>query len=98
MLYEVITFCCLLVGSDQGRVGYRKELENLIIKNKLQGVVSIVDNCSDMPAAYMLSDIVVSAAIEPEAFGRVSVEGQAMGRIVIASNHGGSTETSYNFV
>ncbi len=90
-------FFCLLVGSDQGRIGYRKELENLIIKNNLQGIVNIVDNCSDMPAAYMLSDIVVSAAIEPEAFGRVSVEGQAMGRIVIASNHGGSTETVKDF-
>ena len=46
-----------------------------------------------MPAAYMLSDVVVSASTEPEAFGRVMVEAQAMGRPVVASDHGASRET-----
>ena len=46
-----------------------------------------------MPAAYMLTDVVVSASTEPEAFGRVAVEGQAMGRMVVATDHGGSRET-----
>ena len=49
-----------------------------------------------MPLAYSLADVVVSASVEPEAFGRVSVEAQAMGKFVIASNHGGSTETVIN--
>jgi glycosyltransferase involved in cell wall biosynthesis len=84
---------CLLVGSDQGRAGYRQELVELIRKFNLTDVVHIVDECSDMPAAYMLTDVAVSASTDPEAFGRVVVEAQAMGRPVIASDHGGPRET-----
>jgi len=84
---------CLLVGSDQGRSAYRKGLENLIEARGLGGVIRVVDNCDDMPAAYMLTDVVVSASLEPEAFGRVVTEAQAMGRPVIATDHGGSKET-----
>ena len=49
-----------------------------------------------MPLAYKISDIIVSASIEPEAFGRISVEAQAMRRPILASNHGGSKETIVN--
>jgi glycosyltransferase involved in cell wall biosynthesis len=49
-----------------------------------------------MPLAYSLADVVVSASIEPEAFGRVSVEAQSMGKPIIASNIGGSKETVLN--
>ncbi|MCB2102347.1 MAG: glycosyltransferase family 4 protein [Rhodobacterales bacterium] len=83
----------LLVGSDQGRTGYRDELESQIRHLDLGGVVRLVDHCDDMPAAYMLADVVVSASTDPEAFGRVAVEGQAMGRPVVATDHGGSRET-----
>jgi len=85
--------CCLLIGSDQGRTEYRKELERCIQKHNLQGVVTIVDECNDMPTAYMLCDIVVSASTDPEAFGRVVCEAQAMGRPVVATDHGGARET-----
>jgi len=84
---------CVLVGSDQGRSGYRKELERLIEHNGLSTVVRIVDHCDDMPAAYMLADVVVSASTDPEAFGRVVVEAQALGRPVVAPDHGGACET-----
>ena len=84
---------CVLAGSDQGRTPYRQELERLVAGQGLSGRVRIVGDCQDMPAAYMLADVVVSASIEPEAFGRVSVEAQAMGRPVIATDHGGSRET-----
>lgn len=84
---------CLLVGSDQGRAGYRQELMDLIRRLGLTDVVHIVDECNDMPAAYMLTDVVVSASTDPEAFGRVVAEAQAMGRPVIASDHGGPRET-----
>ncbi|MCW8915212.1 MAG: glycosyltransferase family 4 protein [Magnetovibrio sp.] len=84
---------CVLVGSDQGRTAYRKELERLIEANDLSGVVRIVDHCNDMPAAYMLADVVVSASTDPEAFGRVVVEAQALGRPVVAPDHGGACET-----
>jgi len=84
---------CLLVGADQGRTGYRAELERRIAKSDLSGIVQIVDHCADMPAVYMLSDVVVSASTDPEAFGRVAAEAHAMGRPVVATNHGGARET-----
>ena len=86
-------FQCLIVGSDQGRKNYRRELENLINQYGLADVIHVIDHCEDMPAAYMLSDIVISASIEPEAFGRVGAEAQSLGRLVIAANHGGARET-----
>lgn len=82
----------LFVGSDQGRYAYRKELEALVRKRGLEGIVRIVDHCNDMAAAYMLSDVVVSASTDPEAFGRVVAEAQAMGRPVVAPDHGGAPE------
>jgi glycosyltransferase involved in cell wall biosynthesis len=84
---------CLFVGSDEGKEGYRRELEAAIRKHRLEGVAGIVDHCSDMPAAYMLADVVVSASNRPEGFGRVAIEAQAMGRPVIATDHGGARET-----
>lgn len=84
---------CLLVGSDQGRTGYRQELMQQIKTLGLHDVVHLVDECNDMPAAYMLTDVVVSASTDPEAFGRVVIEAQAMGRPVIVSDHGGTRET-----
>ncbi|MEK9945503.1 MAG: glycosyltransferase family 4 protein [Alphaproteobacteria bacterium] len=84
---------CLLVGSDQGRKGYRQELDKLIRDRGLEHIIHVVDNCRDMPAAYMLADVVVSASTDPEAFGRIAVEAQAMGRPVVASDHGGARET-----
>jgi len=84
---------CILVGADQGREEYRKELEKLILTHGLGWVMRIMDHCRDMPAAYMLSDVVVSASTDPEAFGRVVIEAQAMGRPVVATDHGGARET-----
>ncbi len=83
---------CLLVGDDQGRAKYRRELERLVRRHKLDSVVHIVGECSDMPAAYKLADVVVSASTDPEAFGRVMVEAQAMGKPVIGAAHGASSE------
>ena len=83
----------LLVGSEQNRAAYRNELEALIERHGLDGVVRIVDHCKDMPAAYMLADVVVSASTDPEAFGRVIPEAQALGRPVVATDHGGARET-----
>jgi glycosyltransferase involved in cell wall biosynthesis len=84
---------CVLVGSDQGRSGYRAALEARIRELGLGMVTRLVDHCADMPAAYLLADVVVSASTDPEGFGRVMVEAQAMGRPVIATDHGGARET-----
>ncbi len=83
----------LFVGAGEGREAYRTELNELVKSLHLEGKVQIKDYCSDMPAALMLADVVVSATQVPEGFGRVSVEAQAMGRPVIATGHGGSLET-----
>ncbi|WP_259781726.1 glycosyltransferase family 4 protein [Aestuariispira ectoiniformans] len=83
---------CILVGSDQGREAYREEVEALARKLGIDDKVHVVGNCRDMPAAYKLADVVVSASTDPEAFGRVAVEGQAMGRPVVAPAHGGAVE------
>jgi glycosyltransferase involved in cell wall biosynthesis len=82
----------VLVGGAQGRENFRAELEGQIARLGLESVVRLVDHCNDMPAAYMLADAVVSASIEPEAFGRVVAEAQAMGRPIIATDHGGAKE------
>jgi glycosyltransferase involved in cell wall biosynthesis len=84
--------CCLLVGSEQRR-GFRQELETAIEHRGVDGLFRIIENCHDMPAAYMLADVVVSASSNPEGFGRIIVEAQAMGRPVVATNHGGARET-----
>ena len=84
---------CVLVGDDQGRKGYRQSLDNHITRAKLGDVVQIVGGCRDMAAAYMIADVVVSASTDPEAFGRVAVEAQALGRPVIATDHGAARET-----
>lgn len=86
-------YFCVLMGDDKGHQTYRKRLEKLIIDNKLTNHVKIIGNTGDIPAAYMLSDIVVSSSTRGEAFGRVAPEGCAMKRLVIATKLGGSIET-----
>jgi glycosyltransferase involved in cell wall biosynthesis len=84
--------CCLLVGAEQ-RAGFRRELEAAIERHGLIGQFRIVEDCRDIAAAYVLADVVVSASTDPEGFGRTIVEAQAMGRPVIATDHGGARET-----
>lgn len=84
--------CCLLIGSDRGRRHYLDNLDKLVKSHGLEGVVRTVDSCRDMPAAFMLADVVVSASIDPEAFGSVVAEASAMGRPVIAPDHGGAQD------
>ena len=92
-LGEGRSLVCLLVGDDQGRSSYRAEIEAQAARLGLSGVVHAVGHCRDMAAAYMLADVVVSASTDPEAFGRVAAEAQAMGRPVIATDHGATRET-----
>ena len=85
--------CVVLVGADQGRRRYSRRLIALAHRLGIADRVRMVGNCDDMPAAMMLSDVVVHASVEPEAFGRVVIEALAMGRPVIASDLGGPVET-----
>ena len=89
-------FHVVILGSDQGRDLYKKKLIRLIEQYRLTNQIKFIEHCDDMALAYKVSDIVVSASIEPEAFGRVAVEAQSMEKMIIASDIGGSNETIIN--
>lgn len=86
-------YYCIITGDAQGRDKYLNSLKELARKYKLENRVGFFGRYSDVPALMMVSDVILSTAIEPEAFGRISVEGQAMGKIVVASDIGGSLDT-----
>ena len=86
-------FYCVIAGDEQGRDEYVKQLKELAKKHRLGNKLTIQGKVLDMPAAMMVSNVVLSTAIEPEAFGRIAIEGQAMGKIVVASNIGGSLDS-----
>ena len=94
--YNSSNFQTVILGSDQGRKVYKKKLVSLVQRYRLGRKIIFVDHCKEMPLAYSLADVVVSSSIEPEAFGRVSVEAQSMGKPIIASDLGGSKETILN--
>ena len=89
-------FHVVILGSDQGRDLFKKKLIRLTEQYRLTNQIKFIDHCKDMSLAYKVSDIIVSASIEPEAFGRVAVEAQSMEKLIIASNIGGSNETIIN--
>ena len=89
-------FHVVILGNDQGRDLYKKKLIRLSEQYRLTNQIKFIDHCKDMALAYKVSDIVISASIEPEAFGRVAVEAQSMEKLIIASNIGGSNETIIN--
>ena len=91
-----LDFVAVILGSDQGRKIYKKKLVRLVEQHRLNNSVIFVDHLELMPIAYEISDLVVSSSVEPEAFGRVSVEAQSMEKPIIASNIGGSNETIIN--
>ena len=90
------SFYAVILGSDQGRNIYSKKIKRLSEQYRLTGQLKFIDHCNNMPLAYKISDLVVSASIEPEAFGRVVVEAQSMAKTIIASDIGGSNETIVN--
>jgi len=86
-------FFCVFVGSDHGHKSFRKKIEQKIIKFGLEGRVKFVGMSKDMPVVYAISNLVISASLRPEAFGRIAIEAQAMKKMIIATNIGGSLET-----
>jgi glycosyltransferase involved in cell wall biosynthesis len=94
--YNFTNFQAIILGSDQGRTVYKKKLINLVERYNLHKKIKFISHCKEMPLAYSLADVVVSASIEPEAFGRVAVEAQSMSKPIIASSIGGSKETIVN--
>ena len=91
-----LKFVAVILGSDQGRKIYKKKLIRLVEQHRLNNNILFIDHLELMPIAYEISHVVVSSSIEPEAFGRISVEAQSMEKPIIASNIGGSNETVIN--
>ena len=83
---------CVMPGSDDGGK-FVLNLRNLAKKNNVLGKIVFLPFLDDLPAAYMLADVVVVPSLKPEPFGRVLIEAQAMGRPVVAFNHGGASES-----
>ncbi len=90
---DVPPFESIIIGSEQGRNVYKKQLQDLVQQHRLNKLIKFIDHCEEMPVAYGVANLVCSCSIEPEAFGRVSVEAQAMQIPIIASDIGGSKET-----
>ena len=86
----------LIVGGHQGRLNFKEELIGLMKKYQLENHLIIAHGLKKMPVAYSISSLILSTSIEPEAFGRVSVEAQSMEKPILASDIGGSLETVIN--
>lgn len=83
----------VLAGDDQGRSDYTAELCAQAEAAGLAEAVRFPGHVADMPAAYLAADLALAPSLDPEAFGRTAVEPQAMGRPVLAADHGAATET-----
>jgi glycosyltransferase involved in cell wall biosynthesis len=83
----------ILVGAGAGRDVFQSKLMAVIANHNMQGRVILAPETNDMPAAMMLADVVVMPSLTPEPFGRVAIEAQAMGRPVVAYDHGGAVES-----
>jgi len=89
-------FECIILGGDQGRDIFKKQLFGLVEQYRLNNIIKFIGECNEMPVAYSIANLVCSCSYEPEAFGRVSVESQAMEIPIVASDIGGSKETIVN--
>ncbi|MBS0222079.1 MAG: glycosyltransferase [Proteobacteria bacterium] len=83
---------CLLLGSAGQSTSLEKDLERAIEQAGLNGKVQIGPYVEDMPAAYMLADVVVTTGGARQGFSRTMVEAQAMGRPVVCEQGGGAAE------
>jgi len=91
-LIRHLPWTAVCVGDIDPASSYPPELKKRVSELRLADRILFTGHCSDMPAAFMLADMVVSASTKPEAFGRTLIEAQAMGKPVIATGHGGSLE------
>ncbi len=82
----------ILAGDQGGRGDYIEALKRQIATAGLQDRVRLVGRVDDMPAAYLAAQVAIAASSEPEAFGRVAAEAEAMGCPVIATRVGGASE------
>lgn len=77
----------VIVG-DVESADYMRELEKMMTDN-----IIALPGTSDIAAVMANADVIVSASTKPEAFGRIAIEAQSLGKPVVATNIGGSLET-----
>ena len=93
---DITSLEAIILGNAQERNIYKKQLTGLVEQYRLNKIIKFIDHSAEMPVAYMVANLVVSSSVEPEAFGRVSVEAQSMEIPIVASDIGGSKETIVN--
>jgi glycosyltransferase involved in cell wall biosynthesis len=82
----------IFAGDDQGHNAYVKDLDAAIAKAGLASFVRRTGHCADMPAALLAAALVVVPSTEPETFGRVAAEAQAIGTPIVMSDLGAAPE------
>jgi glycosyltransferase involved in cell wall biosynthesis len=85
--------CFVMAGDAQGRDDYVASLRALAVERGVEDRVLFVGHVTEMAIAYRAASLAVIASIEPEAFGRVAIETQAMSVPVIATDIGAPPET-----
>jgi len=88
-----LSWTTIFIGDENENPRYAQFLKQAVKKSGLEQKIIFAGHVNDMPAAYKISDLTISASIYPESFGRVAIESQAMGVPVIATALGGSLET-----
>ena len=86
-------FQCVLIGAGDGDKKFQNILIKKIIQSKLETKIKLISSTRDIQAAMILSDLIIMPSLTPEPFGRIILEAQALGKIPIAFDHGGASET-----
>lgn len=84
---------CLFAGNQKGSERYIQNLKEIIASLSLDDKIKLIGQVENMPLAYQASNIILSPSIQPEPFGRIPIEAQASGKIIISSNAGAVKET-----
>ena len=84
---------CLFAGNQKGSERYIQNLKQRIASLSLDDKIKLIGQVENMPLAYQASNIILSPSIQPEPFGRIPIEAQASGKIIISSNAGAVKET-----
>jgi glycosyltransferase involved in cell wall biosynthesis len=83
----------LIVGETHPKkIEFETELRRLVNELSLEKEILFLGHRSDIKEVMAVSDIVYSLPSDPEAFGRVSLEAMALGKPVVAYQHGGVEE------
>ncbi len=86
-------FQCVFIGAGDGNQKFQNILIKKIIQSKLETKIKLIGSTRDIQAAMILGDLIIMPSLTPEPFGRIVLEAQALGKIPIAFDHGGASET-----